>query len=109
MGGGSQAGINAIGGVGSAVMPSTANIIAGTVSVGPESAMGKRGKSVKVVDVKKAKGPKKSKSERKREEKEREGTLNSGTESGNPTSGGSGFMGVGKDGVWISRKNFVKT
>lgn len=23
--------------------------------------------------------------------------------------GGEGFMGVGSDGVWISRKNFVKT
>ena len=25
------------------------------------------------------------------------------------TADGSGFMGVGKDGVWISRKNFLRT
>lgn len=30
-----------------------------------------------------------------------------GAERGTPD--GSGFMGVGKDGVWISRKNFLRT
>lgn len=32
-----------------------------------------------------------------------------GRESNNNPDGSSGFMGVGKDGVWISRKNFLRT
>ena len=52
--------------------------------------------------------PEKYRTKKKGHKKQRsEDNAQNGAERVNPD--GSGFMGVGKDGVWISRKNFLRT
>ena len=68
----------------------------------------KSGKGADVPVLMKDPEPEKYRAKKKGHKKQRsEDTAQNGTE--RVTTDGSGFMGVGKDGVWISRKNFLRT
>lgn len=61
---------------------------------------------LKSPDLEKPKKKKKSSEKGHKKQTSKDNTQN-GAEEVTPDS--SGFMGVGKDGVWISRKNFLRT